>query len=155
MAPRRIQNQPERGLEVQEKIKDSDTIESEFIGASEKDCEDWMLKEQDEVNFMDYIILFIADARSAKDDTIIASVYRQEQGVYADKATGLKVPPEPFTWFRFRIDFKEAWLLHCDVNYGPPPEVWPFYFARKDEATDEDGVFSVTKANDLIYSTKR
>jgi len=105
---------------------------------------------------MEYNILFIADARSAKDDTIIASVYQREQGVYGvDEATGLKVSPEPFTWYRFRIDFREAWLLHCDVNYGPPPEVWPFYFARKYEATDEDGVFSVTKANELIYSTKR
>ena len=114
-----------------------------------------MLKEQDEVNVMEYNILFVADVRSAKDDTIIASVYGREQGVYADKATGLKVLPEPFTWYRFRINFKEAWLLHCDVNYGPPPEVWLFYSARKYEATDEDGVFSVTKANELIYSTKR
>lgn len=112
-----------------------ETTDSEFIGASPQDCEAWMLAEQDELNFMEFNILFIADARSARDETLLASVYRREQGVYgaeAGKSEGVKAPPEPNSWYHFRIDFKEAWNLHSDVNYGPPGQVEPFYSTRKE-----------------------
>jgi hypothetical protein len=147
---------PKDVTKFKKQLNDTEPIKSEFIGATYKDCEDWMLAEQDEVNFMEFNILYVADARSAKDETIVASVYRREQVVYgADKENGLRIPPEPFAWYHFRIDFREAWLLHSDVNYGPAAEVEPFYFARKEEATDENGVFSVKKADQLIYHEKK
>ncbi|CAI6290599.1 unnamed protein product [Periconia digitata] len=131
---------------------DNEPIKSEFIGATPQECQEWLLREQDQVTFMEKDILFIADARSARDETLLAQVYRREQIVYGvDDENGKKLPPTPYTWWNYRIKFEEAWDLHSMLNYGPASAVDPFVYERKEEAVDGEGVFSVQKAEELIF----
>ena len=103
---------------------------------------------------MTFDIVFIADARSAKDDTLLAKNYKREQVVYGfDDEHGKKLPPKAYTWYDFRVNYEEAWNLHNDLEFGPAHAVDPVYYERKDEAVDENGVFSVAKANHLIYGS--
>ncbi|KAH7350240.1 hypothetical protein BKA66DRAFT_613930 [Pyrenochaeta sp. MPI-SDFR-AT-0127] len=147
-SPKRTPKTPQS---FKKKLEDEDTIESDFIGASEEDCQEWLLNEQDQVNFMEFDILFIADARSANEDTLLAKVYKRQQIVYGH---GKKLPPRPYSWYEFNINFKEAWMLHSDVNFGPASAVDPVYYERKIEAVDENGLFSVVEADRLIYHPK-
>ncbi|KAF1972344.1 hypothetical protein BU23DRAFT_555142, partial [Bimuria novae-zelandiae CBS 107.79] len=59
-----------------------DAFSPDLIGASEEDCQEWLLGYQYQVNFIDHGILFIADDRSARDETLLAKVYSREPMVY-------------------------------------------------------------------------
>ena len=135
-------------------LKDDETFETDFIGASEQDCQKWVLEKSFQVNFIDQDILAIADARSARDDTLLIQYYAREMD-----------PPEPFLefpefgilprenniWYDFRIDYKGAASVYIDLTMCEPMEtIYPTYFGLKEELTDERGVFNVTKARRFV-----
>lgn len=134
-------------------LKHDETFETDFIGASEQDCQKWALEKQFQVNFIEQEIIAIADARSARDDTLLMQFYARElghpEGPLEFPEFGV-LPREHNTWYDFRIDYKGAAWVHAHLNFGPIDTVYPTYFGRKEELTDERGVFNVAKAKRLV-----
>ena len=133
-------------------LKDDETFETDFIGASEQDCQKWALEKQFQVKFIEQDIIAIADARSARDDTLLIQYYAREldspEGPLEFEEFGV-LPREHNTWYDFRIDYKGAAWVYIDLMYGPIDSVYPAYFGRKEELTDERGVFNAAKAGRL------
>jgi hypothetical protein len=128
-------------------LKDDETFETDFIGASAQDCQQWALEKQVQANFIDYDLIAIADARSAGDDTLLLQYYSRELEEPLEFWEFGVLPREHTTWYDFRIDYRGAAsaVLHL-TNYGPMDTIYPTYFGRKEELTDERGVFNVAKA---------
>src|SRR5205814_9191488 len=59
-------------------LGDNETFETDFIGASEEDCQQWVQENAPQVKFIVPDLIAIADARSAKDGTILIQVYQHE-----------------------------------------------------------------------------
>jgi hypothetical protein len=149
-----------RALQAKEDYKaylnDDDTFSSEFIGASAEDCQAWARERQYQVNLMHHNIIAIADARSANDETLLIQVYKSMifiNGV-ADPLTfpGWGVlPKEHDVWYDFRIDYKcvGSALFQLD-GYGPLETIYPTWFGRKEELTNELGVFADARADSLV-----
>lgn len=133
-------------------LKDDETFETDFIGASEQDCQKWALEKQFQVKFIEQEIIAIADARSARDDTLLIKFYAREldspEGPLEFGEFGV-LPREHNTWYDFRIDYKGAASVYIDLTNGPRDWDYPTYFGRKEELTDERGVFNVAKVNRL------
>jgi hypothetical protein len=140
---------PNKREVFRKELKDDETFESEFIGASEEECQKWALEKQFQVKFLDQDIIAIADARSAKDDTLLIQYYARDMD-----------PPEPYLefpgfgvlpkkrniWYDYRIDYKDAAQVHASLQHVSPDCSYPTYFGRKEQLTDEHGVFNVAKA---------
>jgi hypothetical protein len=60
------------------------------------------------------------------------------------------LPPKRNTWYDFGINYKRAPLVLIHLCYGPIDSVYPTYFGRKEELTDEHGVFDVAKVDRLV-----
>jgi hypothetical protein len=130
-------------------LKDDETFETDFIGASEQDCQKWALEKQFQVNFIEQDIIAIADARSARDDTFSIQYYAHPEPALEFGGFGV-LPRERNTWYDFRIDYKGAAWVYIDLTNGPIDSVYPAYFGRKEELTDERGVFNAAKAGRLV-----
>jgi hypothetical protein len=128
-------------------LKDDETFETDFIGTSEQDCQKWALEKQFQVSFIEQDIIAIADARSVRDDTFLIQYYARE--LDPPEEFGV-LPREHNTWYDFRIDFKGAASVYIHLTNGPIDSVYPTYFGRKEELTDERGVFNVAKAERLV-----
>lgn len=100
-----------------------------------------MLEKQDEAMFIEPNIIAIADARTARDGTILMQWY---SGPYAEP------PPKSNTWYDFRVDPEGAAKVIASLNFGDPDVIYPTYFGRTEELTDEDGVFNVAKAERML-----
>jgi len=140
----------EDGFKVE--LKDNETFETDFISASEQDCQKWTLEKQFQVNFIEQNIIAIADARSTRDGTLLIQFYDEE----LDNSEPLEfgefgeLPREHNKWYDFRVDYKGASLVTVDLTNGPIDYVYPVYFGRKEELTDKHGVFNVAKADRLV-----
>lgn len=135
-----------------ELLQDDEIFDTDFIGASVEDCQKWLQEKQPSHNFMVDDLLFIADARSAKDDTILVKDYHEE-GIDFPEPLGL-LPPEGNTWYEFRIHYKDADEIWNHLCFQEPDMAYPIYYQRKGEVTDENGVFSVSKAQAIILGKK-
>jgi hypothetical protein len=144
---------PSNGDGFKLELKDDETFETDFIGASEQDCQKWAQEKQFQVNFIEQDIIAIADARSARDDTLLMQYYAREldspEGPLEFEEFGV-LPREHNTWYDFRIDYKGAATVYVDLTHGPIDTVYPTYFGRKEELTDERGAFNVAKARRLV-----
>jgi hypothetical protein len=69
---------PTSSEEFELRLLDDETIETDFIGASEEDCQQWVKENAARVNFIAPDLIAIADARSAKDGTILIQVYQDD-----------------------------------------------------------------------------
>jgi hypothetical protein len=57
-------------------LTNDETFESEFIVASKLDCQRWALEQQSQNNLVEQDFIAIADARSARDNTLFRySIY--------------------------------------------------------------------------------
>ena len=112
-------------------LKDDETFETDFIGASEQDCQKWALEKQFQVNFIEQDIIAIADARSVRDDTLSIQYYARELD-HPEPALEFGefgvLPRERNTWYDFRIDYKGAAWVYIDLINGPIDSVYPAYF---------------------------
>jgi len=134
-------------------LGDDETFETDFIGASEEDCQQWVLENAPQVNFIVPDLIAIADARSAKDGTILIQAYQtvlplDEEEFEGDVPLCAKLPPRDKynTWWSYRVDFKDAPDALLDLGeFGIPEDAVPYY-GYKNRLTDERGVFNVAKA---------
>ncbi|KAF4631517.1 hypothetical protein G7Y89_g6618 [Cudoniella acicularis] len=139
---------PSRSKEFKQELEDDETFETEFIGASEQDCQKWALEKQYQVNFIEQNIIAIADARSARDSTI--SIQSYNDGTPLEFGRYGVLPREHDTWYDFRIDHKKATEVFISLQEGDQEIVYPVYFGHKEELTDEHGVFDVDKAERFV-----
>ena len=132
---------------------DNKTFETDFIGASEEDCQQWVQENAPQVKFIVPDLIAIADARSAKDGTILIQVYQHEappdeEELEEDVPPFAKLPPrdKSNTWWSYRVDFKDAPDALLDLGEFRVLEAALPYYGYKDKLTDERGVFNVAKA---------
>ncbi|KAL9085602.1 MAG: hypothetical protein Q9165_007502 [Trypethelium subeluteriae] len=128
-------------------LKDNEIFETDFIGASIEDCQKWALEKQYQVNFIDQNFIAVADARSARDDTLLMQYYSGENILEIEGHGDL--PRESNTWYNFRIDQSKADLVFTALTEINEELTYPVYFECKDELTDEYGVFNADKAQRL------
>lgn len=95
--------------------------------------------------FIEPNIAGIADARTAKDGTILMTWYREGEG---EECTPYGVlPPKADSWWDFRVQAGHASRVIAALNFVEPDVSFPRYFGRKEEFTDENGVFDAEKAD--------
>lgn len=129
-------------------LVNDEAFKTEFVGASEQDCQNWALEKQRETLFIEPNIIAIANARTAKNGTILMQWYHQGEG--EDIPPYGILPPKSNTWYDFRIDPENAEKVVSCLNFTEPDVVYPSYFGRKEELTDENGVFDPVKADRII-----
>ena len=133
------------------KLKDNETFETDFIGASEEDCQKWVREKSFQVNFIEHDIIAIGYARSARDDSLLIQRYAPELDPYKLRQYNFDfIGREYTTWYNFRVDYKEAAEVHVNLQYVDIDIVFPIYFGRKEELTDKSGVFDFAKADRLL-----
>jgi hypothetical protein len=133
-------------------LGENETFETDFIGASEEACQ--QLVRENRRGLIAYEQLAIADARTAKDGTILIQVYQEGDPSFDEEQVA---PFPPFgilpprdrdnTWWSYRVDFKDAPRALIDLGeFGIIENALPYY-GYKDKLTDERGVFNVVKAS--------
>ncbi|KAI2615877.1 hypothetical protein GGR54DRAFT_253567 [Hypoxylon sp. NC1633] len=141
----RVHEDPRDSSMFKFELKDGETFESEFISASEEDCQTWALQQMERFNFIEKSIIAILDKRSVTDESLLVKYYRRGPGFEFPGIDGL-LPPEEDKWYAFRVPYQKASKLHADLMYTAPDVTYPTYFGRKEELTDENGVFDVDRA---------
>jgi hypothetical protein len=104
---------PSDGKNIKTKLSDNDAFETAFVGSSEQDCEDWFFGKQNVINYMEFNIIGIADARTAKDGTISMRWYQDGEGV--ERPPYGVLPPKPDSWYEFRTEPEGAARLLADL----------------------------------------
>jgi hypothetical protein len=134
-------------------LGDNETFETDFIGASEEDCQQWVQENAPQTNFITPDLIAIADARSAKDGTILLQAYQDELPLDEEEFEGdvpslAKLPPRDKnnTWWSYRVDLKDAPEALLDLGEFGILEADVPYYGYKDRLTDERGVFNVANA---------
>lgn len=136
------------------RLGDNETFETDFIGASEEDCQQWA--QENPRNFIDSELITVADARTAKDGTILIQVYQSDLPPEENEYERDHPPFPPFgelpprdknnTWWSYRVDIKDAPEALLDLGlFGIFEAVLPYY-GYKDRLTNDRGVFNVAKA---------
>ena len=108
---------PKTYSDFKQELKDGEDFTSEFFGASKQECQEWLLNNQLEVNFIERDILVIADARSAKDNTVLITQYIDEGIEFEDFGV---LPAKGDTWYDFRVDYRFVDQVHASLYYGQP-----------------------------------
>jgi len=133
-------------------LGDGETFETEFIGASEEDCQKWERENSDKVNFINPALIAIADARTAKDQTLLIQLYQlpvlptPEDELSWPEIGEIPPPDKENTWWSYRVSFKD--VPEAILALGPQgmhEDNLPYY-GLKDRLTDENGFFNVVKA---------
>lgn len=128
-------------------LQKGETFESDFIGASLEDCQKWALEKQYQVNFIEDDIIVVVDARSAQDKTVWVSHYEPNNDLSPWVFAGFGALPREFdTWYNYRVEFSYAHYFPVAFNYSIPEVVYPAFFGRKEDFTDEQGVFDFAAA---------
>lgn len=136
---------PQERAGFKRELNDGETFDTDFIGASVADCQAWALENQRRVNFIEGDIIAIADARSATDDTLVMFTYARDVGPPLEP--GFEIPPKKRdTWYDFRVYYEQAASLFINLYYGPKDSSLHVYYERKEELTDENGVFDGARA---------
>lgn len=142
---------PTQPEDLKTELDENEPIMTEFIGTSLQDCQSWIRDHCDQNTGLEYNQLFVADAHSARDNTILASVYPTSIS-FGDVEDTKVLPPQADTWYDFRIDYKDIMYFYIHIAKGEPDLVYYLYFAHPERCTDEHDVFSVTKAKRLATS---
>ena len=133
-------------------LGDGETFETEFIGASEEDCQKWGRENSVKANVVNPALIAIADARTAKDQTLLIQLYHSPGLLTPEDMLSWpeigEIPPsdKENTWWSYRVSFKDA--PEAILALGPEgidENDFPYY-GLKDRLTDENGVFNVVKA---------
>lgn len=131
-------------------LHENEPFESEFIGASTQECQDWAREKQSQTNFIEPDIIAVADACTARDNTILMCYYEEEDDPEESPLEFPRfgaLPQRLNTWYHFRINYEAAALFFVDLVYCPPDMAYPVFFGRKEELTDDNGVFDAEKAH--------
>jgi len=137
--------------ELKERLEENEPFETDFIGVSEEDCQQWVKENAAQVNFIVPDLIAIADARSAKDGTILIQVYQHDYTPSEDEPGFppfgiLPSPDKSHTWWSYRVDLEGAPEALLDLGeFGVIEAALPYY-GYKDRLTDEHGIFNAKKA---------
>lgn len=130
-------------------LTEDESFETDFIGASLQDCQNWLIEQQRKHNFIEQNILAIVDARSAQDGTILMSHFYPKMDPPLEFGRYGELPKEGDTWYDYRIEYERAADLDAALTTTAPDCTYPVYFGLKEELTDEHGVFDVARATRL------
>jgi hypothetical protein len=115
-----------------------------------QDCQKWALDHWRQVNFIKQGVIAIADARTAQDMTVIVSHHASERKLTVELPGFGVLPPRVNTWYDYRVDYAHYPTVETSLLHGAWEAVYPTYFGRKDDFTDERGVFNVAEAERYI-----
>lgn len=127
---------------------ENDTFQSEFIGATEQDCQGWALERQQHDNSVDQNMIVIVDARSARDETVLVQHFNERPDGQDDFTFGDYgvLPAERNVWYSYRVKYQDAPEVTAALSMTSPEVTYPIYYGNKEHFTDEHGVFDVTEA---------
>lgn len=134
---------PSKDNHCRRTIADNETIQSDFIGASAQDCQKWTLEKQFQDLAVEQDIFVIANERSTRDDTVLVQVYPRTAWDFGGPE---RVPKESNKRYDFRVHHTEARTVNVAMHYVNPDICYPVFFGRKEEMTDEHGIFDAAKA---------
>ncbi|KAI1495408.1 hypothetical protein F5X99DRAFT_403673 [Biscogniauxia marginata] len=129
-------------------LSDGEGFETDFINASEQDCQSWALQQMGRFNFIEQDIIAILDKRCVTDESLLISFYARGAGIQFPGFDGL-LPQEQGKWYTFRIPYRKTFTVHTALLFTAPDVVYPTYFGRKEELTNENGIFDVDRAQQL------
>ncbi|KAK8045443.1 hypothetical protein PG993_005467 [Apiospora rasikravindrae] len=136
---------PAEGEQFREHLAEGEDFVNDFLGASIEECGAFELEQQEGNDMMDEDKIVLLDARSARDKTVTFCYY-----VRAKDANLLPNDKKGDTWYAFRVPYTQVFKLSC---YMPPcgdaDEDWGVIFHRKEELTDEHGIFDLDRATEL------
>ncbi|KAL9623210.1 MAG: hypothetical protein Q9160_002525 [Pyrenula sp. 1 TL-2023] len=130
-------------------LKENEAFETDFIGASQQDCQQWAIEQQNRYKFIEQNIIGIVDARSAKDGTILMSHFFEKIDPPFEFEGYGPLPEENDIWYDYRIPRERAADVNSALMFVAPDCTWPAYFGLKEQLTDEHGVFDVARAERL------
>ncbi|OAL42828.1 hypothetical protein IQ07DRAFT_686140 [Pyrenochaeta sp. DS3sAY3a] len=131
------------------KVPHNQSVDSEFIGATEQECRQWFIDHYFEYPMLSATLLAIADARTARDGTIYLQYYCWEDSQFDFPPFGL-LPQKPSTWYNYRIDVKGTDEVYTKLLFVELDVSFPTYFGRKEELTNAQGIFDTVKADRII-----
>ena len=67
------------GQAFRKELKEDETFETDFNGASEQDCGKWALEQQSQHLIIEQDLIAIVDERSAEDGTLLMQSYQKEE----------------------------------------------------------------------------
>ena len=134
---------------MREYFQEDEIFETDFIGASPEDCQQWAQEWSTHDRSTYGCILAIIDARSPKDGTILMQKYVQPPAgtkYFVFGGYGI-LPPETNVWYDFRVDYHQTGKVEAALLFVAPNVTWPFWYGNKERFTDEDGVFDVQECD--------
>lgn len=144
-----------KGLDLRRELREDETLVTDFIGASEQDCQKWALEYQDRQSLIYHNMIVIVDARSAKDGSVSFQYYApkdEDNDEYGDYGT---LPPQCGVWYKWRIDPNHADTMRTSLGEGHDEIVYPIYFGRKEALTNEHDIFDTVEAERLMVADDR
>jgi hypothetical protein len=151
---------PADGTGFKQRLADQQAFESEFIGASAEECEQWEREQTSETNFIVHGLIAIADAQSAKDGTLLISSYQWEDPEpEEDEEDDAPFPPfghlpprdKANTWWHYRVKPEHVYWTLLDLGEFGVLEASLPYYGYKDRITDEHGIFDTAKARRIMF----
>jgi hypothetical protein len=139
---------PSEADNMKRELADNEPFSSPFIGASNEECQKFLLDYQDIALFLEPNIIGIADARTAVDGTILVQWYNESEG-WDLEPYGM-LPGKAESFWDFRIRPEDVQEVAACLNFVDPDLVFPVYFGRKEELTSKEGVFDVEGAKEMM-----
>ncbi|KAI4861813.1 hypothetical protein F4820DRAFT_464390 [Hypoxylon rubiginosum] len=142
---------PEEDGHFKYMLEEGTTFKTDFIGTSEEGCRTWAREQMQRVNTIDTELISIADRRTMIDHTILLQFFNDDWNDLEFDGYG-QLPAEKKKkkkWYSFRIKYKDSFNVYAALTQGVFDLVYPTYFGRKDELTDNEGIFNVDKAEEL------
>ena len=135
-----------------EELQDGETFETDFIGGSVQDCQNWALQNQFQHKFIEQDFIAVADTRSATDNTLMVQFYNRELNPEEPvEFEGFGVlPRESNTWVDWRVEPQRAGEVWASLFFGALEMTYPVYFGLKEELTDVNGIFNVAEAERIV-----
>lgn len=134
------------GQQFRDRLAEGETFATDFLGASVEECGAFQLEQQRRNKKMEADSMVLLDARSGQDETVLFGYY-----VRSGDADLLPKDKRGATWYTFRIPYTKVFAMRSAMPpYGDADETWGVYYHRKEELTDEHGVFDFDKAEELV-----
>lgn len=154
---RHLETTADNKAQMEHGIDGDSVFDTDFIGATVKECQDWSLEHAKGYSNIVSSIVAIADTRSAKDGTLLFCKYHvSSRGGQLVFGRFGPLPPEDDMWYEWRIkpDINDnADCMLCDLSEdGDPASTYPVYYGSQAKFTDKDGLFDVTEARRFIMS---
>ncbi|KAJ5623191.1 hypothetical protein N7490_011796 [Penicillium lividum] len=132
------------------RLNDDEPFESPFINASKEQCQQWAIENWKTHDFIGHDI-GIADERTARDGTLLMSVWKQSSINFEDCEP---VPPKAPAWYDFRVHHTAIFIFLADVQEGEPDSVGRIYYHYPEKLTDEAGAFDPLKVETVLETGK-